>query len=100
MNIEILEEGYVVDEVIEQAKSLYKEQRYTSFKCKDRQKRDMNLEEIIIHLKECKARTNNLRYRNTPVIIIKVNNEEEIEETISLISQRIPGINKYGSKSS
>lgn len=75
MNIEMIEGGYAVDEIIEKAKKLYNEQKCTTFRCKDCKTKNMSLEEVLKHLKECIERTDNLGYRSTQNIINKTYRE-------------------------
>ncbi|MCF7184098.1 hypothetical protein, partial [Corynebacterium parakroppenstedtii] len=87
MNIEILEERYAVDRVIEKAKSMHKDNEGMTFKCKDCNTGGMTIDTIIKHLKLCKERTDNLGYRTFKTKIKKIN-REELEEIIYVASQK------------
>ena len=98
MNIEIIQEGYEVDEVLQEAERRYKENKDITFKCKGCRTGNMNIEIIEKHFKTCLYRIDNLGYRDNCRNIKRLevcdkildnlcNSDEEIEKS-SIISQK------------
>ncbi|WMV43464.1 hypothetical protein MTR67_036849, partial [Solanum verrucosum] len=81
MNIEIIQEGYEVDEALQEAERRYNNNTDITFKCKGCKTGNMGIFEVDRHFKTCEFRTDNLGYRK------EYNNEEEIERD-SIISQK------------
>ncbi|WMV49054.1 hypothetical protein MTR67_042439 [Solanum verrucosum] len=81
MNVEIIQEGYEVDEALQEAERRYNNNTDITFKCKGCKTGNMGIFEIDRHFKTCEFRTDNLGYRK------EYNNEEEIERD-SIISQK------------
>ncbi|WMV36950.1 hypothetical protein MTR67_030335 [Solanum verrucosum] len=80
MNVEIIQEGYEVDEALQEAERRYNNNDIT-FKCRGCKTRNMGTFEIDKHFKTCKFRTDNLGYRK------EYNDQDEIERN-SIISQK------------
>ncbi|WMV50112.1 hypothetical protein MTR67_043497, partial [Solanum verrucosum] len=81
MNVEIIQEGYEVDEALQEAERRYNKNTDITFKCKGCKTGNMGIFEIDRHFKTCEFRTDNLGYMK------EYNNEEEIERD-SIISQK------------
>ncbi|WMV29160.1 hypothetical protein MTR67_022545, partial [Solanum verrucosum] len=81
MNVEIIQEGYEVDEALQEAERRYNNNTDITFKCKGCKTGNMGIFEVDRHFKTCEFRTDNLGYRK------EYNNEEEIERD-SIISQK------------
>ncbi|WMV54601.1 hypothetical protein MTR67_047986 [Solanum verrucosum] len=81
MNIEIIQEGYEVDEALQEAERRYNNNTNITFKCKGCKTGNMGIFEIDRHFKTCEFRTDNIGYRK------EYNNEDEIERD-SIISQK------------
>ncbi|WMV46973.1 hypothetical protein MTR67_040358, partial [Solanum verrucosum] len=81
MNVEIIQEGYEVDEALQEAERRHNNNNYITFKCKGCKTGNMGIFEVDKHFKTCKFRTDNLGYRK------EYNNQDEIERN-SIISQK------------
>ncbi|WMV46062.1 hypothetical protein MTR67_039447, partial [Solanum verrucosum] len=81
MNVEIIQEGYEVDEALQEAERRYNNNTYITFKCKGCKTGNMGIFEVDRHFKTCEFRTDNIGYRK------EYNNEDEIERD-SIISQK------------
>ncbi|WMV49329.1 hypothetical protein MTR67_042714 [Solanum verrucosum] len=81
MNVEIIQEGYEVDEALQEEERRYRDNETITFKCKGCKIGNMGIEEVERHFKTCKFRTDNLGYRD------KYNNQDETERN-SIISQK------------
>ncbi|WMV23011.1 hypothetical protein MTR67_016396, partial [Solanum verrucosum] len=81
MNIEIIQEGYEVDEALQEVEIRYRDNKNITFKCKGCRTGSMGIVEVERHFKTCKFRTNNLGYRED------YNNQDEIESN-SIIGKK------------
>ncbi|WMV10302.1 hypothetical protein MTR67_003687 [Solanum verrucosum] len=81
MNIEIIQEGYEVDEALQEAERRYNNNKDITFKCKGCKTGNMGIFEVDRHFKTCEFRTDNIGYRK------EYNNQDKIEND-SIISQK------------
>ncbi|WMV38461.1 hypothetical protein MTR67_031846 [Solanum verrucosum] len=81
MNVEIIQEGYEVDEALQEAERRYNNNTDITFKCKGYKTGNKGIFEVNKHFKTCEFRTDNLGYRK------EYYNEDEIERN-SIISQK------------
>ncbi|WMV31294.1 hypothetical protein MTR67_024679, partial [Solanum verrucosum] len=71
MNVEIIQEGYEVDEALQEDERRYNTNNDITFKCKGCKTGNMSIFEVDKHFKTCKFRTDNLGYRE------EYNNQEK-----------------------
>ncbi|KAG5576620.1 hypothetical protein H5410_056754 [Solanum commersonii] len=98
MNVEIIQKGYEVDEVLQKAERRYNNNNDITFKCKGCKTRSMGIIEVEKHFKTCKFRTDNLGYReeyenqekfeNLEKILENLYDSEDEIERNSIISQK------------
>ncbi|KAG5628542.1 hypothetical protein H5410_000259 [Solanum commersonii] len=79
MNVEIIQEGYEVDEALQEAERRYNNNNDITFKCKGCKKGSMGIVEVEKHFKTCIFRTDNLGYRE------EYNNQEKFESLENII---------------
>jgi len=98
MNVEIIQEGYEVDEALQEAERRYNNNTDITFKCKGCKTGNMGIFEVDRHFKTCELRTDNLGYRkeynnqdkieNLETILENLYESEEEIERDSIISQK------------
>ncbi|KAG5632774.1 hypothetical protein H5410_004491 [Solanum commersonii] len=98
MNVEIIQEGYEVDEALQEAERRYNDNNNITFKCKVCKTGNMGIFEVDKHFKTCKFRTDNLGYReeynnqeifkSLEKIIENIHESEDEIERNSIISQK------------
>ncbi|KAG5579129.1 hypothetical protein H5410_049756 [Solanum commersonii] len=98
MNVEIIQEGYEVDEALQEAERRYNNNNDITFKCKGCKTGSMGIIEVEKHFKTCKFRTDNLGYReeyenqekfeNLEKILENLYDSEDEIERNSIISQK------------
>ncbi|WMV55061.1 hypothetical protein MTR67_048446 [Solanum verrucosum] len=79
MNVEIIQEGYEVDEALQEAERRYRNNETITFKCKGCKIGNMGIAEVERHFKTCKFRTDNLGYRD------EYNNQERLASLVEII---------------
>ncbi|KAG5595887.1 hypothetical protein H5410_037119 [Solanum commersonii] len=82
MNVEIIQEGYEVDEALQEAERRYNNNNDITFKCKGCKTRSMGIVEVEKHFKTCTFRTDNLGYREEYENQEKFANLEKILENL------------------
>ncbi|KAG5632428.1 hypothetical protein H5410_004145 [Solanum commersonii] len=79
MNVEIIQEGYEVDEALQEAERRYNNNNDITFKCKGCKTGSMGIVEVEKHFKTCTFRTDNLGYRE------EYENQEKFESLEKLL---------------
>ncbi|KAG5616631.1 hypothetical protein H5410_016455 [Solanum commersonii] len=79
MNVEIIQEGYEVDEALQEAERRYNNNNDITFKCKGCKTGSMGIVKVEKHFKTCTFRTDNLGYRE------EYENQEKFESLEKLL---------------
>ncbi|KAG5591573.1 hypothetical protein H5410_042087 [Solanum commersonii] len=82
MNVEIIQEGYEVDEALQEAERRYNNNNDITFKCKGCKIGSMGIVEVEKHFKTCTFKTDNLGYREEYENQEKFENLEKILENL------------------